>query len=302
MRTARCPTRQYLQELNEAYHHFFFHYTASPLLVVETSQFAPRRARTCSTTLSARSNDGQGHPLLRTHARVMERRRPAARVSLTVARQPSKLALHGLVQEEPQADGVDAREGQQDSRGPVGEVPGLRPGDLQQGPRGQPPRLPEMRLPLPDWRDRPPAHAVRRRPVRRVRRRPRLDRSPRVRGHQAVRGSAATARAGHRREGRGHLRDRRRSTGSRASSRPWSTPSSAAAWAWSSGRRSPAAIERAIERRAAGGDRLLLRRRAHDGRRALADADGEDQRGARAARPRAPALSSRCSPTRRPAA
>jgi len=31
----------YLQELNEAYHHFFFHYTASPLLVVETSQFTP---------------------------------------------------------------------------------------------------------------------------------------------------------------------------------------------------------------------------------------------------------------------
>jgi len=25
--------------LNEAYHHFFFHYTATPLLVVETSQF-----------------------------------------------------------------------------------------------------------------------------------------------------------------------------------------------------------------------------------------------------------------------
>ena len=29
----------YLKELNEAYHHFFFHYTATPLLVVETSQF-----------------------------------------------------------------------------------------------------------------------------------------------------------------------------------------------------------------------------------------------------------------------
>ena len=29
----------YLQELNEAYQHFFFHYTATPLLVVETSQF-----------------------------------------------------------------------------------------------------------------------------------------------------------------------------------------------------------------------------------------------------------------------
>jgi deoxyguanosine kinase len=29
----------YLSELNEAYHHFFFHYEATPLLVVETSQF-----------------------------------------------------------------------------------------------------------------------------------------------------------------------------------------------------------------------------------------------------------------------
>jgi deoxyadenosine/deoxycytidine kinase len=32
------PDDGYLQELNEAYHHFFFHYAASPLLVVETSQ------------------------------------------------------------------------------------------------------------------------------------------------------------------------------------------------------------------------------------------------------------------------
>ena len=30
---------EYLKELNEAYHHFFFHYDATPLLVVETSQF-----------------------------------------------------------------------------------------------------------------------------------------------------------------------------------------------------------------------------------------------------------------------
>jgi deoxyguanosine kinase len=34
------PDPEYLKELNEAYHHFFFHYTATPLLVVETSQFA----------------------------------------------------------------------------------------------------------------------------------------------------------------------------------------------------------------------------------------------------------------------
>jgi deoxyadenosine/deoxycytidine kinase len=33
------PDPAYLKELNEAYHHFFFHYTATPLLVVETSQF-----------------------------------------------------------------------------------------------------------------------------------------------------------------------------------------------------------------------------------------------------------------------
>lgn len=36
------PDDAYLQELNEAYHHFFFHYTASPLLVVETSTFDNR--------------------------------------------------------------------------------------------------------------------------------------------------------------------------------------------------------------------------------------------------------------------
>lgn len=32
------PGEAYLRELTEAYHHFFFHYTATPLLVVETSQ------------------------------------------------------------------------------------------------------------------------------------------------------------------------------------------------------------------------------------------------------------------------
>jgi deoxyadenosine/deoxycytidine kinase len=30
---------EYVRELNEAYNHFFFHYTATPLLVVETSHF-----------------------------------------------------------------------------------------------------------------------------------------------------------------------------------------------------------------------------------------------------------------------
>ena len=35
------PDAGYLKELNEAYHHFFFHYDATPLLVVETSDFEP---------------------------------------------------------------------------------------------------------------------------------------------------------------------------------------------------------------------------------------------------------------------
>ncbi len=35
------PTDEYLAELNEAYNHFFFHYTATPLLVVETSGLDP---------------------------------------------------------------------------------------------------------------------------------------------------------------------------------------------------------------------------------------------------------------------
>ncbi len=39
--TCRCPDEDYLRELNEAYQHFFFHYTATPLLVVETSEFDP---------------------------------------------------------------------------------------------------------------------------------------------------------------------------------------------------------------------------------------------------------------------
>jgi deoxyguanosine kinase len=37
-RTAAEPGEAYLRELNEAYQHFFFHYTSTPLLVVETSQ------------------------------------------------------------------------------------------------------------------------------------------------------------------------------------------------------------------------------------------------------------------------
>jgi deoxyadenosine/deoxycytidine kinase len=36
------PDEDYLRELNDAYQHFFFHYSATPLLVVETSEFSPQ--------------------------------------------------------------------------------------------------------------------------------------------------------------------------------------------------------------------------------------------------------------------
>jgi deoxyguanosine kinase len=38
---APVPNDSYLKELNEAYQHFFFHYSAGPLLVVDTSHFDP---------------------------------------------------------------------------------------------------------------------------------------------------------------------------------------------------------------------------------------------------------------------
>ena len=41
-RAALVPDEAYLRELNDAYHHFFFHYTATSLLVVEGSQFRPQ--------------------------------------------------------------------------------------------------------------------------------------------------------------------------------------------------------------------------------------------------------------------
>jgi deoxyadenosine/deoxycytidine kinase len=40
-RPTPVPDAEYLRELNEAYQHFFFHYNATPLLVVETSEFDP---------------------------------------------------------------------------------------------------------------------------------------------------------------------------------------------------------------------------------------------------------------------
>jgi deoxyadenosine/deoxycytidine kinase len=53
------PDAEYLRELNEAYQHFFFHYAATPLLVVETSQFDPETSDEALDDL-VRQIDGMG--------------------------------------------------------------------------------------------------------------------------------------------------------------------------------------------------------------------------------------------------
>ncbi len=53
------PDSDYVRELNEAYQHFFFHYAATPLLVVETSQFDPESSDEALDDLM-RQIDGMG--------------------------------------------------------------------------------------------------------------------------------------------------------------------------------------------------------------------------------------------------
>ena len=55
-----------MRELNEAYNHFFFHYTATPLLVVETSQFDLTWGDEALADLERQIRAmGKGHAILR---------------------------------------------------------------------------------------------------------------------------------------------------------------------------------------------------------------------------------------------
>ena len=63
---APASTTSTSRELNEAYNHFFFHYTATPLLVVETSQFDLTWGDEALADLERQiEDDGQGHAVLR---------------------------------------------------------------------------------------------------------------------------------------------------------------------------------------------------------------------------------------------
>ena len=122
--------------------------------------------------------------------------------------------------------------------------------------------------------------------------RPDVDRPAAVHRHQAVprRGSRRSI-DGDRPEGRGHHRDRHASTASTLVGRGDGVRLHRRQHG-RGGRRE----DHARRSSARSTERLpviivsLLGRRAHDGRRAVADADGEDQRGARAARSRAAAV------------
>ena len=141
---------EYVRELNEAYNHFFFHYNATPLLVVETSQFdlswgdealddldeAARRhgARARATTCRGRSECSRRRWRIESSGRTVNALRTTAVPS------PSALlisSLNGLVQEGPQADRAAGEE--QPSRVPEGlwvKCPSCARGHLQQGSRG----------------------------------------------------------------------------------------------------------------------------------------------------------------------
>ena len=72
--TWRCPAIGYLQELNEAYQHFFFHYSASSLLVVETAQFDPAGTDESLDDLDPPDgNLGRRHPVLHPPHSLAER-------------------------------------------------------------------------------------------------------------------------------------------------------------------------------------------------------------------------------------
>ena len=116
------PEANYIRELNKAYQHFFFHYSATPLLVVETSQ------------VDLAASDAAVDDLLR-QIRTMNRGtgiRAKDVIVLCVSRPVIALAFcilncgnlpHGLVQEGPQADGVgDGGKAEPRSGRPVGQM------------------------------------------------------------------------------------------------------------------------------------------------------------------------------------
>ena len=168
---------------------------------------------------------------------------------------------------------------------------------VQQGSRAEHERLPEMRLSFPDGLSRSSAHAVRRR-LDRIRPQPRFHRPAAIHRYEAVpdatENQLRSDRHEGRRRGRAWLHRRLRSHRGRDGVRVYRRQHGRGR------RRKNHERHRARARHAAADDyRVVFRWRAHDGRRAVAHADGEDLRGAGAARSGRAFPTFPSSPTRR---
>ncbi len=136
-----------LPELNEAFNHFFFHYTATPAArgrnLADRSVLARRGARR-----SAAADPGHDarHALLRAPGREHV---PPMRLDLGLSgrsrRSVQLMAWFKRVRKPIAAAGKS----QSRTRGAVGQVSGVRAGHLQQGSGGQFARLPEVPSSLP---------------------------------------------------------------------------------------------------------------------------------------------------------
>ena len=100
---APIPGDDYLRELNEAYQHFFFHYSATPLLVVETSQIDLQSSDEALDDLdSADQDDEERNALLRAEER-------GSGLACTMALDRAKVGPDGVVQEGPETDRLGDR-------------------------------------------------------------------------------------------------------------------------------------------------------------------------------------------------
>ena len=206
-------------------------------------------------------------------------------------------------QAKPAAEAAEAgRASGASDRGPLAEMRRLPPDHLEEGPGGQPATSAPSAAATPASTPPTRLKLLFDGELAGARRRPALHRPARVRGQQALPRAPGGHAAGHQPERRADLGRRQRWTAARCRSAPWSRASSAAAWAAVVGEKITRAIERAIERRDAAGDRFRLRRRAHAGRRRQPDADGQDLGRADAPGRGASCPTSACSPTPPPAA
>ena len=297
------PSASYLRELNEAYQHFFFHYTATPLLVVDTSHvdFSGERPGTRGSH-SPDPHDGTRDDVLRAANVRRSRLRPPTSgppAAPTSYLPTSYLHLAAVLKSgqmpwfKKTRTPIASSTTEKPSRVPEGlwvKCPGcaqlIYNKDLEQNLQVCPKCAHHLRITaadrlkalfdegeftehFPDLLSNDPLQFTDTKPYR--------DRLQKTIADHRPQG----------RRGRGDGPARRHS-GRRLP--PWSTRSSAAAWAWSSARRSRARIEMALERRQPAIIVLVLGRRADDGGRPLADADGEGVGGARPARSRAAAL------------